>query len=244
MKISHLLFCLVFCLCVTITLRAQDPGAQQDAEAAREKILKASDELDNIQANSESTRQAVDGMKADVVKLQADVASLQADNGALKQQVADLQAALDKSEAAHAKERQVLLDSVAEMIAASKKSGTKSSAKKKEATATTAAPIAAVKPTDAETGPTPAAVADSGDSTAAPAALAAGDNSAPSAAPVKTEKGYYHVVASGETLTLISNAYRQEGVNVSVSDIQNANGLTDKSILKVGQKLFIPKPGT
>jgi regulator of replication initiation timing len=240
-KISPLLFSLVFCLSVTIVLRAQDPGAQQDAEAAREKILKASDELDNIEANSESTRQAVDGMKADVVKLQADVASLQADNGALKQQVADLQAALDKSEAAHAKERQVLLDSVAEMIAAGKKSGTKSSAKKKDSTATAAAPIAAVKPPDAETGPTPAAVADSGDSTAAPAA---GDNSAPSTAPVKTEKGYYHVVASGETLTLISNAYREEGVNVSVSDIQNANGLTDKSILKVGQKLFIPKPGT
>jgi LysM repeat protein len=58
------------------------------------------------------------------------------------------------------------------------------------------------------------------------------------------QKGYYHVVASGETLTLISAAYRQNGVNVTVAEIQKANGLTDKSVLRIGQKLFIPKPGT
>ena len=69
-------------------------------------------------------------------------------------------------------------------------------------------------------------------------------NATPSAAPVKTEKGYYHVVASGETLTLICAAYRENGVNVTVSQIRKANGLTEKSVLKAGQKIFIPKPGT
>jgi len=161
-KISTLLFGLLFCLSVTFTLRAQDPGAQQDAEAAREKLLKASDQLDNIQANSESTRQAVEGMKTDVVKLQADVTSLQADNSALKQQVADLQAAFEKSEATRAKERQVLLDSVAQMIASSKGSGTKSSAKKKAAVA----PTATAKPSDATADSTPATGTASADSPA------------------------------------------------------------------------------
>ncbi len=37
---------------------------------------------------------------------------------------------------------------------------------------------------------------------------------------------------------------RNNGVNVTVAQIRKANGLTEKSILKPGQKLFIPKPGT
>src|SRR5277367_4724838 len=98
-------------------LRAQNPGAQQDAEDAREKLLKAADQLDNIQANSEATRQAVEGMKADIARLEGEVTQLKADNGSLKQQVTDLHTALDESEAARAKERKALLDSVAEMIA-------------------------------------------------------------------------------------------------------------------------------
>ena len=239
MKISTLFFSLLFCLSVTIVLRAQDPSAQQDAEAAREKLLKAADQLDNIQANSESTRQAVDGMKADVVKLQSDMTGLEAENAALKQQLADLQTAFEKSEAAHAKERQVLLDSVAGMIASSKGSGAKKKASAgSTAAATATTSTAAAKPTEANAGSAPATVAAGTESPAA------ADNSTPDATPVKTQKGYYHIVASGETLTLICNAYRQEGVNVSVSEIQNANGLTDKSVLRVGQKLFIPQPGT
>ena len=43
---------------------------------------------------------------------------------------------------------------------------------------------------------------------------------------------------------MICTAYRENGVNVTVSEIRKANGLTEKSVLKVGQKLFIPKPGT
>jgi LysM repeat protein len=32
-------------------------------------------------------------------------------------------------------------------------------------------------------------------------------------------------------------------VNVTVAQVRRANGLTAKSTLKTGQKLFIPKPG-
>src|SRR5260221_6138958 len=109
-RIPVFLFSLLFCLFVTNRLQAQDPGAQQDAEAAREKLLKASDQLDNIQANSEATKLSVDGMKADVARLQAGVARAQADNAALRQQLADLQAAFDQLKEQRIKERQALLD--------------------------------------------------------------------------------------------------------------------------------------
>ena len=254
MRISIFLLCLLLGFSGTIRLPAQNPDAQQDAEAAREKLLKAEDELDNIQANSETTKVAVDGMKADVTRLQSDLAKTQVDNASLHQQLADLQAAFDKSEAARVKERQVLLDEVAKLVASGSGPGkTKPAAKKKDATAP-----APVKSTDGDTSPAPAKNPDTTTNAATPSALTPPADAAPSSTdtttsppadqasppPVKTQKGYYHIVASGETLTLICSAYRQEGVKVSVGDVQKANGLTDKSVLKVGQKLFIPKPGT
>ena len=238
MKITAFLFSLLLGLSVTTGLRAQmrDPDAQQDAEAQREKLLKASDQLDNIQANSESTKMAVDGMKADMARLQGDVTRLQADNAALKQQVTDLQTALDESKAAYDKKLKVLVDNVAGMIASGKSSSEAKPAapKKKKDPAPSDATSSLTPPPDPSSAK-PATSANSGDN----GAPATGDS-----APVKSQKGYYHIVASGETITLICNAYRQNGVNVTVPQIQKANDLTDKSVLKVGQKIFIPKPGT
>jgi regulator of replication initiation timing len=215
----------------------------QDAEAAREKILKASDQIDLMETNSEATKTAVDAMKTQIAKLQDD-------NTALKQQLADLQAAFDKAEAAHAQERQTMIDEVAKLIA-SNKSGTKTSGHKKEPIADT--PVKTLEP-DADTEKKPAAAAHE---TTAAADPASGASATPSTAstpaatgaatddtpPPKPQKGYYHIVATGETLTLICTAYREQGIKVTVGAIQKANGLTDKSVLKVGQKLFIPKPG-
>ena len=54
------------------------------------------------------------------------------------------------------------------------------------------------------------------------------------------EKGYEYVIASGDTLSTIAQAYREKGVKVTVEQILKANpGLKEKS-LKVGQKVFIP----
>jgi regulator of replication initiation timing len=222
-------------------LKAQDPGAQQDAEAAREKLLKAEDELDNIQANSETTKTSVDGMKADVATLQATVTQLQSDNAALKQQLADMQAAFDQYKAEQIKARQTLIDNVAGMIAADKGSGaTKSVKKKKESPdseTTTETSIQANTP-DAQEATT--SLAPPPDMVPASSDASTSDNSP---ATVKPQKGYYHIVASGETLIMIRDAYRENGVNVTVSEIRKANGLTETSVLKTGQKLFIPKPG-
>jgi LysM repeat protein len=52
-----------------------------------------------------------------------------------------------------------------------------------------------------------------------------------------------YVVKSHETLSLIVDAYRDQGIKVTVAQVRKANGLTSKSVLHVGQKLFIPKPG-
>jgi regulator of replication initiation timing len=224
-------------------LHAQDPGAQQDAEAAREKLLKAEDELDNIQANSETTKTSVDGMKADVATLQATVTQLQGDNSALRQQLADMQTAFDQYKAEQIKARQTLIDNVAGMIAAEKASGaTKSVKKKKESPdsePTTETSIQAKIP-DAQEAATSLAPPPDPASTS-PNSAATTDTTPAS---VKPQKGYYHIVASGETLTMIRDAYRANGVNVTASEIRKANGLTVTSVLKTGQKLFIPKPGT
>jgi len=237
-RISALLVSLVY-LGMPLSVHAVDPGAAQDAEAAREKLLKAEDQLELIQSNSETTKTSVDGMKADVLKLQADVASTRAENAALKQHLADLQAAFDKSETTRAKERQVLLDEVAKLVASGKSSTpVKPVAKKRESAA-----ISSLEPPpepEHAASPTPPASPSASVTENAPSTM----TYTPDTPPVKTQKGYYHVVASGETITLICTAFRQQGVNVTVAEIRKANGLTEKSVLKVGQKLFIPKPGT
>jgi LysM repeat protein len=220
----------------SLPAQVPDPGAAQDEEAAREKLLKASDQLDNIQANSEATKNSVDGMKTDVATLQATVTKLQGDNDALKQQLTDLQSAFDQYKAEQLQARQTLIDNVAAMIASSK-SSTKTARKKKEIpeAATETSPPAAFAP------PPNPALAPPPDPTSPSTETSAGDT--PPAQP-KPEKGYYHVVASGETLTMICAAYRDNGVHVTVAEIRKANGLTEDTELRAGQKLFIPKPGT
>jgi regulator of replication initiation timing len=228
-----LLLTLTLCFSTATRLPAQvpDPGAAQDEESAREKQLKAADDLANMQANSEATKVAVDGMRSNVSALQATVTQLQTDNAALKQQLTDLQAAFDQYKADQVKERQTLVDNVAAMIAAGK------ATKKKKDSASTETPALTSSPTSS---PNPALTPPPDPSQ--PAQSATTDATPPSAP--KPQKGYYHVVASGETLTMIVAAYRDNGVHVTIGQIRKANGLTEDSELKPGQKLFIPKPGT
>jgi LysM repeat protein len=209
------------------------PAAAQDAEAAREKLLKAADQIDMIESNAEASKAAVDGMKSDI-------AQLQADNADLKQQIADLKTTLAKMEADRVKERQALIDEVAQLVAASK--GTKPVHKHHEDLAENSA----MPPPDSNTAPGDSSseihqgAQDSPDAADAPS----GDLAPPAdPAPPKPQKGYYHTVESGETLTMICAAYRDQGVKVSVSQVRKANGLSVDSVLHIGQKLFIPKPG-
>jgi LysM repeat protein len=225
-----LLVASVLCLALPLAAQVPDPGASQDEEAAREKVLKAADQLDLMEGNAEATKTSVDGMKADLVKLQNENAALQA-------QVTALQQAFQKAEDDRARERQVLLDEVSGLVAA--KSSSHPAAKKKSVAANEAS---LAPPPDA---PAPAPVKPAADASAATPANDIADAS-PNAdtPPPSPRKGYSYTVEDGQTLSMICAAYRAEGVPVTVSEVRKANGLTEKSVLKPGQKLFIPKPGT
>ena len=56
------------------------------------------------------------------------------------------------------------------------------------------------------------------------------------------EKGFEYVIQSGDTLSLVAAAYREQNIRVTADQILKANpGLNEKR-LKVGQKIFIPAP--
>ena len=215
-----------------------DPGATQDAEDEREKLLKSADQIDAIEANSEATKVALDTFKTQLSQIEQDNAALKAQVSTLQDTVAKQQDALDQMKAARLKERQALIDEVSTLVAAKPAHHAPAAEAddtpppKKHADDDTAATITPGSPPPLA----PPAETSATASTDAP--------STPPPAPIHPRKGYYHVVAPHETLSLICEAYRDHGVNVTVAQVRRANGLGAKSPLKVGQKLFIPKPGT
>lgn len=62
------------------------------------------------------------------------------------------------------------------------------------------------------------------------------------ATPPKPERGYEHEVKSGDTLSSILQAYREQGVKVSADQVLKANPGLKPEKMKVGQKIFIPAP--
>ncbi|MDH7502667.1 MAG: LysM peptidoglycan-binding domain-containing protein [Verrucomicrobiota bacterium] len=57
------------------------------------------------------------------------------------------------------------------------------------------------------------------------------------------QKGYEYVVKEGDTLSAIVEAYRQNGVNVTLDMVLKANPNVKPKSLRIGQKIFIPDPG-
>ena len=56
------------------------------------------------------------------------------------------------------------------------------------------------------------------------------------------QKGIEHIVAEGDFLSTIAQAYREKGIKVTTDQILKANpGLVPEK-MKVGQKIFIPTP--
>lgn len=58
----------------------------------------------------------------------------------------------------------------------------------------------------------------------------------------RPEKGYEHVVQSGDTLSSIVAAYRKEGIKVTMDMVLKANPKLDPNKMQIGQKIFIPQP--
>ena len=234
------------------------PGAVQDEEAAREKLLKAADQIDLMESNSEANKATLDNIQTELAKLQDANTALKLQVSTLQDTVQQQQDALDKMHADRLQERQALIDEVAALVA--EKSGTHHAHIVEDRVTT--APSSADP--DATPAPPPHPKKEPADSLApppdadasgpitTPAASSADDSSGahdstPAPTPTETphpRKGYLYVVKSHETLSLIVDAYRDQGVKVTVAEVRKANGLTSKSVLHVGQKLFIPKPGT
>ena len=63
-------------------------------------------------------------------------------------------------------------------------------------------------------------------------------NSSPT--PGSPQKGYDYVIHSGDTLSAIAKAYRDQGIKVTADQILKANPGLDPKSMKVGQKIFIP----
>lgn len=55
-------------------------------------------------------------------------------------------------------------------------------------------------------------------------------------------EGFDYEVRKNDTLSLIVQAYREKNINVTVDQILKANPGLDPNKLKVGKKIFIPKP--
>jgi len=69
------------------------------------------------------------------------------------------------------------------------------------------------------------------------------DDSAQNPAPAGVpQKGFYYEIQSGNTLTAIAKAYRDQGIKVTVDQILKANPGLDPKNLIVGKKIFIPAP--
>lgn len=62
----------------------------------------------------------------------------------------------------------------------------------------------------------------------------------PVSAPKGDQKGYEYVVQPGDYLTTIVDAYRKQGVKVTLEQVVKANPKVQPQRLRPGQKIFIP----
>jgi LysM repeat protein len=56
------------------------------------------------------------------------------------------------------------------------------------------------------------------------------------------QKGYDYNVRSGDTLSAIAKAYRDQGIKITTDQILKANPGLNAGNMKIGQKIFIPAP--
>ena len=60
--------------------------------------------------------------------------------------------------------------------------------------------------------------------------------------PVASGEGFDYVIAKNDTLGDIVTAYRKQGINVTRKMVMDANPNVKWEALRIGQKIFIPKP--
>ena len=177
---SSLLITLLFVLgSPLLSLAQSNPGAAEDAEMERRKILKAADQVDRVD-------QQVDQIQSRVSTLEQLITELRQQSQSLKESLAN--AAAKSSE-----ERTALLDEVSKMLAERKEREKSKPAEK------------------------------------------------PATQKVTEKEGYEHVVAKGDTLSSIAQAYNAEyQLKLTAESIRQANQLAKGAPLKIGQKILVP----
>ena len=114
----NMLRCLLAGLLLSTSLFAQsNPGALQDQEAERLKLLRAVDQLDTMTTQVESIKSQQDAQKTAMDGLKTEVEALKSENAQLHTDLAALKTALEKLDSARAEEREVLLKKVGEIVA-------------------------------------------------------------------------------------------------------------------------------
>lgn len=65
---------------------------------------------------------------------------------------------------------------------------------------------------------------------------------APSRVPPTSSEGWEYTIQPGNTISAIAQAFREDGIKVSVDDILKANPGMDPKRLQPGDVIFIPEP--
>jgi len=130
---KRIVLALLFTIGVAPALWAQDPGAEQDAIAERQKILKAADQLDLLtQQNSQITQQNGQ-LSQQIAALQDRVQKLESANSDLKSQLAQQQKDWQA-------EKEKLLKEVSKIVASGSGKGSKTPATSESGNSATPAP--------------------------------------------------------------------------------------------------------
>ncbi|MBI4023488.1 MAG: LysM peptidoglycan-binding domain-containing protein, partial [Verrucomicrobia bacterium] len=194
--------------CSTTELQKEQTSQREELRQLQEKIGQLHTDVQSVQTENESLHSEVD-------RLKADLAASHESNAQYEKEIERLDSLVKKLDTAREQDRKIIVEEVSQEISRLSKKVSAS-----------AAPSSKTKtpPPKERDAPPPKGRAES-----------PSKEHAVTAHKGRVEEGYEHVVAKGDTLTAIAEAY-----GVSKKAIMDANKLT-KPDLKVGQKIFIPK---
>lgn len=195
---------------------ADDFTARQEIEAARLRLLKAIDEIENMKISDESQRIQLESLYKEITQLKDENKKLRNELNEQKNIIQELKASVEKSEKALNAQREVLVSEVSRLSVETKKKSSKS---------TKALHHASKQNQDTEEEPLP--------------------DMSPSSAEKRGREYYVHEVKRGQTLFSIVQAYRDQGAtDATLQEVLEENNLKKNDILVAGQKIYIPKSAT
>ncbi|MCS7063905.1 MAG: LysM peptidoglycan-binding domain-containing protein [Methylacidiphilales bacterium] len=193
---------------------ASDPAASEEIEAARLRLLKAIDEIENVKLSDESQRIQLESLYKEIQQLKEENRRLRSDLNEQQALIQKLRADLERSEKSLNAQREVLVNEVSRLSVEAQKKNKPSQKSSKHTTRAVS--------TDEESLPEDYHHADS---------------------QRQSGREYYvHEVKKGQTLFSIVQAYRQQGAtDATLEEVLEENNLKKTDTLVAGQKIYIPK---